>query len=599
MSNKVTVGTDVCADLPPLVPASLDCSLCTLGFPQFGGRVGIAFYTGQPCPATSLEPTPSTWLNGMYTSYGQLKCQQPGFNAEPNPGLFVAEGYFSGVSYVNPATGYGSAHQFKWRVDIRPDDHFTLLVHFDVWVLGPGAIWNLYTQGGFGVYEVLGPNDDISIPYRSRQFVNTGAQFLNWKGETTNYPPAVSPATGDVYTTAAGSGNLPSPPFPAGTPQGMSFYWSGSSWQTGGFTTRWDYEKIRASDGQPYGIRHFFPVSVSTSIAGVGDNISYMKFTLGLESLREGCGGGGNAFPACGMWAPISNDSQGYAWHTCFRAIVRDNTGDESAINAFQLGVDMPTCGERFLVSDGTVQYGPFCGCDKVVRKPWGWESQKNDDIPCYYPEVVNIGVPGESTGQVQEIQTTGTGNIVIKQIDGGALYACYGVATGNTTAGGCAEMSWEIVQVSEVIRTGSPYIYRVQFPNNQKTLYLHTLRFPSDPIVPSSCIQSPSDPYWCTGHGCVQWPTKPYFGSPPYVPANQPAYETYGACLAGCDAEFVPSQMIGPPVEFETALATTEQAEALPVEPTPVQQQAAALIDRMRHPCMHRGGRLALSGYG
>jgi len=115
---------------------------------------------------------------------------------------------------------------------------------------------------------------------------------------------------------------------------------------------------------------------------------------------------------------------------------------------------------------------------------------RKTTTYRVYYPEVVNIGVPGEATGQVQEIQTDGVGSIVVKQIDGGPLYACHAVATG-TDANGCTTNDWEIVQVTQVMRTGSPYIYRVIFPNHGVTLYLHSLRFPSDPIMPSACINA------------------------------------------------------------------------------------------------------------
>ena len=495
MGNKVTVGTDICGDLAPLVPTSLDCSMCTLGFPQFGGRVGISFYTNNFCPATAIEPMPSIWLNGMYNSFAQLKCKQPGFNAEPNPGLFVGEGYFSGISYTNPKTGNTAAHQFRWRVELEPTDHHNVHVLLKVYVLGPGAVWDNYGTAGFGATEILGPNDDINIPYRNRRFVpQTGLAFLNWKGETVAYPPAANPTKGDVYTTqwsVAGGGNLPSPPFPANTPAGMAFVWNGTDWATAGYTTRWDYEGVRASDGVSYSTRRFIPfATTSSATSGVGDGVWYLSMTIGTEALREGCGGGGNAFPVCGMWAPIADDSQGHAWHTCFRAIVKQTNGNSWDLSAKQLGVDMPDCGKKFLVDDGTIQYGPFCGCDRVVRKPWGWESEKNDDIPCYYPEVVNIGVPGEATGQVQEIQTDGVGSIVVKQIDGGPLYACHAVATG-TDANGCTTNDWEIVQVTQVMRTGSPYIYRVIFPNHGVTLYLHSLRFPSDPIMPSACINA------------------------------------------------------------------------------------------------------------
>lgn len=544
MGNKVTVGTDICADLPPLVPASLDCSMCTIGFPQFGGRVGISFYTNNFCPTTAIEPMPSIWLRGMYPSFAQLKCQQPGFNAEPNPGLFVGEGYFNGVSYTNPKTGYTASHQFRWRVELEPTDHYNVHVLLRVYVLGPNAEWVTYSNSAFVATEILGPNDDINIPYRGRRFVpQTGLAFLNWKGETVAYPPAANPAKGDVYTTqwsVAGGGNLPSPPFPAGTPAGMSFVWNGASWETGGYTTRWDYEGIRASDGVAYSTRRFIPVAVNSGTAGVGDGVWYLSMIIGTESLREGCGGGGNAFPVCGMWAPIANDTQGHAWHTCFRAITRDLTKDQSAISAMQLGIDVPDCGKVFIVNDGTTQYGPFCGCDRVIRKPWGWQSQKNDDIPCYYPEVVNIGVPGEATGQVQEIQTNGTGGIVVKQIDGGPLYACHGVVTGSDPNTNCAIIDWEIVQINDIARTGSPYIYRVNFPNHQVRIFFHSLRFPSDPIMPQACIN-------------------------------------------------------GAQTTLEDVVARDEPAANEMIE----YKNEFDLMSRMRNPCVHRGARLPLLGYG
>jgi hypothetical protein len=546
MGNKVTVGTDICGDLAPLVPTSLDCSMCTIGFPQFGGRVGISFYTNNFCPTTALEPSPSIWLNGMYPSFAQLRCKQPGVNAEPDPGLFIGEGYFSSIDYTNPQTGRSAAHQFKWRVEMRPTDHFNVDIALDVYVLGPGAVWHTYAHAGFGATEILGPNDNVNLPYRTRRFIpQTGTAFTNWKGETTAYPPAASPAKGDVYTTqwsVAGGGNLPSPPFPAGTPAGMAFVWNGTSWATAGYATRWDYEGVRASDGQSYSTRRFIPIATSSTYAGVGDGIWWLSMIIGTESLREGCGGGGNAFPVCGMWSPLTGDSQGAAWHTCFRAFLHPTAESSEKIYPMQLGIDQTDCGKRFLVDDGTVQYGPFCGCDKVVRKPWGWESLKNNDIPCYYPEVVSIGVPGEATGQLQEIQTNGTGNIVIKQIDGGPLYACHGIATG-VGANGCSTMNWEIVQVQEVMRTGSPYIYRVVFPTHGVTMYLHSLRFPSDPIMPDACTQV--------------------------------------------------SQMM-PPAAAETPVQAL--AGQMLEEKPPARDE---MIERLKNPCQHRGGRLALTGYG
>ena len=526
MGNRVAVGTEICADLPALIDTSLDCSLCTIGFPQFGGRFGVSFHTSNFCVVGGVEPSPSVWINGMYTQFGQLKCKQPG-DSEPDPGLFAGIGQFSGIGYTNPVTGRGSSHKFRYTVDVRPTSEYTLDVNWICQVIGPRSIWHPYSALRFEMVEVLGPNDDPSIPYRNRMYAPTsGTSYTRWKGETYSYPPPAG-AKGDIYTTEWSKAlqYLPAP-FPPQTGGGMAFMWNGDKWAEYGFLTRWDIEKKRADNGQSINLRTHVPIAVDTSIAGAGDGITSAMFILGLESMREGCGGGGNSFPACGMWFPTLNDSYGSGWHTCFRVITQPDGGLPWFTT---IGADTPDCGKVFRVDDGTIQYGPFCGCDKLEKTVHGkWRSLKNDDLPCYFPEVVTIGVPGEDTATVQEIQTNGTGSIVVKQLDGGKIWACHGIATGEDPASPnkCSLMDWEFVEVTsdKVVATGSPYVYKLRFESHKLTMWLHSLRFPSDPIMPDACApQTPPAWKWkCVNGKCE--------------PAADGQYKTLDECQKACE---------------------------------------------------------------
>lgn len=538
MGNKIAVGTEICADLPPLIDTSLDCSLCTIGFPQFGGRFGVSFYTDNFCPTDAVEPQASIWMNGWYTNFGQLKCQQPGPEDEPDPGLFVARGQFSSVGYVNPLTGRGSSHKFRFTTEIRPTSEYTMSVKWICEVLGPRSVWQPYSSLTFSVVEVLGPHDDATLPYRGRMYVPENATtYVRWKGETRSYPPSASPAKGDIYTTDWSRTVSPPltflpPPFPPNTPFGWAFMWDGKKWQGAGSLSRWDIERIRADTGEPIPMSRFVPISVNTSIAGFGDGITAAKFTLGLESMREGCGGGGNQFPLCGMWFPLKGDTHPGAWHTCFRVIMEPDGG----LPFFStIGADTPDCGKVFRVSDGTIQYGPFCGCDKVVKTVHGkWEAQKNDDLPCYFPEVVTIGVPGEDVATVQEIQTNGTGSLVVKQLDGGKIWACHGIATGEdpNSQHKCSLMDWDFCEVTadKVVATGSPYVYKLRFEKHKLTMWLHALRFPSDPIMPVGCGPHEFDSWlwWCVNSEPLASKTRP-------PAATSGPFKTLAECIAQC----------------------------------------------------------------
>jgi hypothetical protein len=89
-----SVATEVCDTGNSLIPVNIDCSLCALGFPQYGGTIGITFY-GPVCEPNST-PIPSEWL-GASMKMSAWKCPDPGPDAEPSSNTWKTIGYFDGV----------------------------------------------------------------------------------------------------------------------------------------------------------------------------------------------------------------------------------------------------------------------------------------------------------------------------------------------------------------------------------------------------------------------------------------------------------------------------------------------------------------------
>lgn len=158
-----TVARNVCGDLPQTMPVSIDCSLCNLGFPQAGGQIGINFY-GPICPG-QVDPSPSFWL-GIGTKYAQFKCINPGIDHEPNPNVWVAVGYFGGISNGT------CAQQYKWTATLTALNNTQVSVAIVVYVLKPtvgGNAWFSYISWSETLTEI--PTFDTT-KYRSRAFAS-------------------------------------------------------------------------------------------------------------------------------------------------------------------------------------------------------------------------------------------------------------------------------------------------------------------------------------------------------------------------------------------------------------------------------------------
>jgi len=213
--NNPNVATNVCGDLPSLIPTSIDCSLCTIGWPMAGGTVRIEWF-GPRCNGPTADPSPSYWL-GIEPRYYQLKCINPGDDAEPNPGAWAGEGIFSGAG---PAAG-GCANTYKLRAVVTAAPSGDVTCNVTVWWLNASQAWPSYTSLSASMSEVS-PGAE---PWRGRNF-NSGflpitVSTQGGKGDPVSFARIVVGLQG-MRAGCGGSGN--------GDP--ICGMWDGSGWHT-------------------------------------------------------------------------------------------------------------------------------------------------------------------------------------------------------------------------------------------------------------------------------------------------------------------------------------------------------------------------------
>lgn len=183
MPTNITVASNVCGTIPPKIPVNIDCSLCNIGFPQYGGQIGLNFY-GPICPPAT-NPSPSYWL-GSAMKLAQWQCPNPGMGSEPNPNRWVATGYFNGVS------GGSCAHQYKFEAQLDALNTTQITVSVTVYVLVPtagGTTWSSYVSFSETLTEI--PSLDTT-PYRSRAFASPNfmpisVNQIGGKGDPVSY----------------------------------------------------------------------------------------------------------------------------------------------------------------------------------------------------------------------------------------------------------------------------------------------------------------------------------------------------------------------------------------------------------------------------
>lgn len=212
----------------------------------------------------------------------------------------------------------------------------------------------------------------------------------------------------------------------------------------------------------------FQSISVN-QIGGKGDPVSYAKMSVGMFSMRVGCGSTGNAVPdTCGFW-------DGSQWLTCLRGFIK-STGNYNIRGFTQFGFNSPTCG----VTDS-------CGCDTItlttVTPPTGTCTYNSNAFAATYGV---LGLPGgiEAVGAIQQVQHAAAVagiDVIVKQIAGGDIYIC----TNDNGAG------W-VCSVATVSKTNSPRILTAT--RTGFVVYLYALNFPNTELLPEECFTPVSE---------------------------------------------------------------------------------------------------------
>ncbi len=161
----VNVATDVCGDLPPTVPVTLDCSLCGLGWPQARGMIDFRLYREESCiqygSGIGVLGDYSYWLNGAYLpGTWPFACENKGDNAELAPNEWVAGGDFS----------WGG----RWRISAKLTVQTTTSVNVSttIWWLNPSTMqWSSWVTFSQTMTEI-NPSGNTD-PRRVRFFQST------------------------------------------------------------------------------------------------------------------------------------------------------------------------------------------------------------------------------------------------------------------------------------------------------------------------------------------------------------------------------------------------------------------------------------------
>lgn len=206
----------------------------------------------------------------------------------------------------------------------------------------------------------------------------------------------------------------------------------------------------------------FFPISVN-QVGGKGDPVSYAKMSVGMFSMRIGCGSTGNAVPdTCGFW-------DGSQWLTCLRGFIR-STSTTGFRGFTQFGFNTPTCATL-----------DSCGCDTItlssVSPPTGTCTYNSAAFAATYGV---LGLPGgiEAVGVIQQVQhapAVAGVDVIVKQIANGVIYIC----TNDNGAG------W-VVSAANVAKSNSPRILTAN--RTGFDVYLYTLNFPNSELLPEEC---------------------------------------------------------------------------------------------------------------
>ena len=169
------IASDICGQEAPTIPVTLDCSLCTLGWPMYGGTVGIRIY-GPRCNGNDQPPVDSYWIpsqGGMGLLAG-FRCDNPGYDLEPDPSSWV---FFNNnilgartPSAVNDENYCQNYYRFRGRISATNANGSPQIILSDMYmdVLSPERVWTTYFQ--VPTQQLAEDANSDTTPYRQRRY---------------------------------------------------------------------------------------------------------------------------------------------------------------------------------------------------------------------------------------------------------------------------------------------------------------------------------------------------------------------------------------------------------------------------------------------
>lgn len=170
------IAADICGQESPSIPISIDCSLCTLGWPMRGGTVGLRVY-GPRCDGPDQPPVDSYWIpsqGGIGLMFG-VRCANPGDNREPNPGEWIFFGDIQGArtpGEVNDENYCQNNYRIRGRITATQSTGAPQVIISDTYIqsLDAAGAWHTYIQ--IPTQQLSEDANADTTPYRERRYIS-------------------------------------------------------------------------------------------------------------------------------------------------------------------------------------------------------------------------------------------------------------------------------------------------------------------------------------------------------------------------------------------------------------------------------------------
>jgi hypothetical protein len=533
--NKKTIATEVCAELPPLIETHVDCSLCTIGWPMDNGWLRVSFW----------GPTCKQYWRVNNNGVGECVHQvSPPANAIGGP-YYWSETCVSGGGGIS-SDPYWCLNNKVQQSPTKPGDCATgpytsfqaaLAACQDSAVTRYPSMWIMGTDTAYGDFKCLQPGDDAEP--------NPAIWACDYTVDQYRIQAQVTP---EIVNNAPTGGLTVSVTVKRLGPRSVWFTYCT-------FSATIQEDVCTAANPLPWRRRYwkssYIPVTVNAA-GGLGDPVSAARIEATALGMRMGCG-----YPNEWEIDPICGFGDGDGWYTCARAHVEAPYYNN--LNPALPGVLFPL-GVRSVPGNNpqNPQQIYFAECDVIYKNQFNqlatrFNHSNGTASAAFIQTYRQIGAAGRAPQAFinqeandslpQQIQIEDKNKLCLKSF-GSAGVLWLGYRNPITE-------EWEVVAPTKVQpqpgdTTSHLHIWTATFPLSAVAVTLYAMRFPSPSTLPAACVgQSPAQML------------------PPSEPQETSVQMLASKLLAG--------------------KASVSQA----------------LIERVKSPCVHRGGRLALMGYG